>query len=191
MDLNLMQALNTLLTRIQQFPRDQFRRYLIAFFVGYSLIIGFLVIWHIRSVNNRMTRIKGINKKYLEVRNLLERYEMVKKQKAEVDAVLEKDKDFKIGGYFNTVLQQLNLLGKKTREPETSAEELENGYREIKLYATFNGLNMKQLIDLLDALEQNERIYTKEVEVYKPEQDRTINVNLLIATLEPKEETVE
>jgi len=52
-------------------------------------------------------------------------------------------------------------------------------------------MNTQKLTELLDTLEQNERIYTKEVEIYKPDAGQTINVNLLIATLEPKIETPE
>lgn len=186
-----MQVLDTINTYFEYLNYKQFQRIVIIFFSTFFFISFIILYVNIRTHKKLTTRIRTINRKRTEVRELLERYELVKRQKSEVDSFLEKDKDFKIAAFFDNVLQHLNLLGKKTRDPETSAENLENGYREIKLFATFSDMNMKQLIDLLDALEQNERIYTKELELYKPEQAQTINVNILIATLEPRLETVE
>lgn len=176
----------------EQLDQKQFQRYVLIFFSIIILSIGFIVYRYFTTISHLQRQIQEINKQRTTVKELLERYEIVKQQQAEVDALLEKDKDFKIAGYFNTIINNLNLTQNKTREPETLSEELENGYTEIKLYASFNNLNTQKLAQLLDTLEQNERIYTKELEIYKPEDQTTsINVNLSIATLEPKLETEE
>jgi len=186
-----MNALNQVREYIQGLDTQQFQRYLIALFVGIFLITSIIVYRYYSNVSALKKKIVYINNKRRDVKELLERYEIVKKQQEEVDALLEKDKDFKIGGYFDSVMNQVGIARNKTREPETSSEELDNGYTEIKLYASFSNMNMQKLTELLDTLEQNERIYTKELEIYKPNQGPTINVNLLIATLEPKIETEE
>lgn len=178
-------------TRIQSFfdqlnERD-FKRYLAAFIVILLIINAVIVYRYISKTRALKNRVTFINRKRREVKETLERYEMVKKQQAEVDALLEKDRDFKIAGYFNDVLTKLNLARFKTREPETSRETLDNGYTEVKLYASFSNITTQNVVELLDALEQNERIYTKELEMYKPnDTGKTINVNILLATLEPK-----
>jgi hypothetical protein len=132
------------------------------------------------------TRALFINRKRKEVKDILERYEMVKKQQAEVDAMLNQDRDFKIAGFFNETITKLNLSQYKSREPEASREVLDNGYTEVKLYASFANVSTQQVVELLQLIEQNQRIYTKELEMYKPSTNKTININILLATLEPK-----
>jgi ribosomal protein S17E len=62
----------------------------------------------------------------------------------------------------------------------------------VLLNAKFDTMNMRQLCELLDAVEQNKRIYTKELEIIKSKKvPNTIDVNLTIATLQAKPETTE
>jgi hypothetical protein len=186
-----MNALNQIKDYIDQLDKKYFQRYVIIA-GSLVLIISSLILYrYYRNIFFYKKKIETINHKRKEVKDILERFEMVKIQQTEVDNLLEKDKDFKIGGYFNEVITKIGIAQNKTREPETSSEELDNGYTERKLYASFSNITMQKLTELLDTIEQNERIYTKEVEMYKPDTGRTINVNLLIATLEPKIETTE
>lgn len=186
-----MTALDQIRYYIEQLTIKQFKQYLIIIF-SFSFLASTLIMYrYYRNISTLKKTIVGINKKRVEVRDLLERFEIVKLQKTEVDTLLAKGKDFKIGQYFSTVLVKVGIDTNKTREPETSSEELDNGYTEIKLYASFSNMNTQKVTELLDTLEQNERIYTKDLEIYKPNQGPTINVNLLIATLEPTIETGE
>ncbi|MGE0206741.1 MAG: hypothetical protein AB7R69_02715 [Candidatus Babeliales bacterium] len=186
-----MTIVNHIKEFIEQLDEAAFKRYIVTFFALFFLCIGFIIYRYYSGVSVIKNRIDTINKKRKEVKNLLERFEVVKVQKTEVDTLLEKDAAFKIGGYFDTIINQLGIAGNQTRAPETSSEELDNGYTEVKLYASFTNMNTQKLVALLDTLEQNERIYTKEVEIYKPDVGKTININILIATLEPKIETTE
>ena len=183
----------TILDQIRQFfeglDQKQFQRYMIGILSCFIIAYGVIIVRYYTTTSALKKRILFINSKRRDVKQILERYEIVKKQQAEVDALLAKDTDFKIGGYFNNVIKKLGLAQNKTREPETSREELDNGYTEIKLYASFSNMNTQKLTELLDTIEQTERIYTKDVEIYKPDKGATINVNLLIATLEPTAET--
>ncbi|MEX0940324.1 MAG: hypothetical protein WDZ41_03115 [Candidatus Babeliales bacterium] len=180
------------LDQIRQFilnlDSKQFQRYLIIILSIILCLIGIVIYRYYSSISFYKKRIYQINQQRRTVKEILERFEIVKKQQTEVNTLLEKDRDFKIAGYFNNVINKLGISQNKTREPETSSEELDNGYTEIKLFASFSNMNMQRLTELLDTLEQNERIYTKEIEVYKPDQEATININILIATLEPKTE---
>ncbi len=48
-------------------------------------------------------------------------------------------------------------------------------------------MNMRELSELLNVLEQNKRVYTKELEVQKSRKSpRAIEVQLTIATLQPR-----
>lgn len=187
-----MNAVNQIKDYIEQLDKKQFQRYTSIVCALLFILTSFMIYRYYKNVSFYKKKIAAINQKRNEVKDILERFEMVKIQQNEVDNLLAKDKDFKIGGYFKDVINKLGIAQNKTREPETSSEVLDNGYTERKLYASFSNMNMQKLTELLDTLEQEERIYTKEVEMYKPDEGgRTINVNILIATLEPKIETSE
>ena len=165
-----------------------FKRYLLIGF-GILLSIIFLLIFnYYRSVSALKTRIASINRRRKEVHAMLERYELVKKQQIEVNNVLAKEKDFKISQYFENLLQKLQISKNKTQDTETLPKDVLDGYTEWTLYANLANLNTKKLSELLYAIEQEERIYTKELEIEKSAANKTINVKLTIATLEPKSE---
>jgi hypothetical protein len=187
-----MAVLDQIQEYIEQLTTKQFKQFMIIIFSCSFLVSTFIVYRYYRNIHMLKNKIEEINKKRAEVRNILERFEIVKRQKAAVDNLLAKDKGFKILGYFNDkIIPKVGIEANKTREPATSSEELDNGYTEIRLDASFSKMNTQKLTELLDALEQNERIYTKDLEIYKPDQGPTINVNLSIATLEPTIETGE
>lgn len=178
--------ITTLQKKIETLNSKQFISYILSFLMLIIILSGVLIYRYYRTIQYFKKQISFINQKRSEVKDILERYESVKKQQGEVDELLAKDKDFVIAGYFTSLIQKLNIEKNKTREPETSSEDLDNGYTERRLYATFSNLNMQKVAELLDIIEQSERIYTKELEIYKPTNDPSVNVNLLIATLEPK-----
>ncbi|OQA35710.1 MAG: hypothetical protein BWY54_00480 [Candidatus Dependentiae bacterium ADurb.Bin331] len=184
-----MEPLKKIQTMFESMDQRRFSLTMLGVFIFILLTSSLLFYSYYSTIATINKRAEIANRKRNELRGLLERYEMVKKQQAEVDSLLLKDKEFKIGGYFNELIVKFGIEKNKTREPETSRETLDNGYTEVKLYATFAQMSTKQVAELLDAIEQNERVYTKEVEMYKPGTNgQTVNVNLLIATIEPKTE---
>ncbi len=50
--------------------------------------------------------------------------------------------------------------------------------------SAFAAMTMQQLVDLLYKIEQNERVYTKDLKITKKSKSPTIDVSLVIATLE-------
>lgn len=68
---------------------------------------------------------------------------------------------------------------------------MDNGYTEVQLYASFSNMNIQKIAELLDTLEQNDRIYVKELEIYKSEQAHAVNINIMIATLQIQSELAE
>ena len=68
----------------------------------------------------------------------------------------------------------------------TDPQDLGNGYSEIKLDASFSGLSTRQFVDLLYRIEQSERIYTKEVVLVKAPKSSSLDLTIVIATLQSK-----
>lgn len=165
-----------------------FKRYITIVFSILVILVGLLMFQYYRSVWALQSRIATINKRRRDVQNMLERFERVKKQQIEVNTILAKEKDFKISQFFETVLQKLGIDKNKTQQPEILPKDVLDGYTEWTLYANLSNLNTKKISELLYALEQEERIYTKELEIEKSIKNNAINVKITIATLEPKVE---
>jgi len=182
-----MEFIDSIKQYIEQLDRQEFKRYILILFGILILLVSGIVFLYYRNLRTIRNRIAYINKQRIETRQLIERYDRVKKQQAEVNSLLEKQKDFKISQYFEQLLSRLNIAQNKTQE-ETVPEDVLDGYTEWTLYATLSNLNTKKLSELLYAIEQEERIYTKELEIERSSQGKAINIKLTIATLEPKTE---
>lgn len=166
----------------------EFKKYALIALACIVALLSFLIFSYYRSAAHLKTQISAINKKRKDVQGMLERYERVKKQQIEVNTILAKDKSFKIAQYFENLLTKLGIGSNKAQEPETLPKDVLDGYTEWTLYANLVNLNTKKLSELLYAIEQEERIYTKELEIEKSKKSQTINVKITIATLEQKQE---
>jgi hypothetical protein len=150
------------------------------------LVASLLLFSYQRRVNNLLDTISTINEERERTRAILTRAERVKRQRAEVDAIMSEDENFKIGGFFNDVLNNLHLSDKKTVE-ETSQSDKEDKYSESVLRAKLTDMTMKELCELLNTLDQNKRIYTKELDIVALKKTPpTLEVTITIASLEPK-----
>jgi hypothetical protein len=167
----------------QEAEKKELYRYFILFMAGILLGIGLFLYWYWGKVGNLKDNLKSTNQARLETRRILQQHALVMQQQDEVNTILEKDKDFLILDYFNTLLSSLHLEVYNSKPAQVTEENLNNGYIEEKLDAGFTNMNMQQLCQLLDKIERNERIYTKELNITKALKSPTIDVTLTIATL--------
>jgi hypothetical protein len=170
--------------------RDFYKYSAIALALIVLSMAGILYIGHQRIVLLKK-RAKRIDVQRQELQEILTNVERVKQQKADVAAILDQDKTFKIIGYLDSLIASLNLAQNKAGGIQQSEEPLEHlsEYNEIKVVVSFTDLNMKQLAELLHELEKNERIYTKELEIVKSPAKPAIDATLTIATLQSRTET--
>lgn len=176
---------------IASLDEKQFYKYLATTIGVIALIVFFVFIQHSRKVRYLKKRINNINELREEAKVVLDKMQQVKQQRIDVDTMLAQDPDFKIAGYFNGLLAQLHLLGKKVEE-SVRREDRDENYQETILNIKFDDMNMRALTELLSALEQQERVYTKELEITKSKKKpKTIEVAIAIATLQPKEQPLE
>lgn len=168
---------------------DKNTRYLymgICLFV--VICIDVLMIYFFISTYNQMyDEYANINDmRATKVKTLLQKIHQVKKQKEEVNALLAEDENFKIGGYFKNLVQLLRLDAK--RESDTTSQvDKDASYKESILNAKFSGASMKELTELLEKLESNKRIYTKELEITESKKTpQAIDFSITIATLQSK-----
>jgi hypothetical protein len=181
-----MEFLHTIQQKIDDLDTKTFRIYAAIAGGLFCALAGIIIFRNYRAIQDRKLKLNYSNEQREELNSILTRYEQVKQQKAVVDAVLAQDPDFIIKEYVDTILQQQNLTASQSQQAELAPqEELENGYTEIKLYLRLTGLNMQSIVQLLDALEKNSRIYTKDLEIYTTSNSSsTVSLNLLLATLQ-------
>lgn len=173
---------------VETIETKNFYKYITVFLIGISTFASIIVFQYYRKVKHWKERITLINElREDDVKVVLEKAQHVQQQRAEVDAILAEDEDFKIGGYFKDLLAKLQLSEKEIAE-ETIQIDREDNYRESELNAKFEDMNMKQLTKLLQEIEKNKRIFTKKLEIMKSKKKLgTIETQITIATLLPAE----
>lgn len=186
-----MKLFDSIEQHIAQLDAKTFRNYLIAFFTILGLTLGIILWRYYSSTQSIHKNIRRINQEREQVQDIALRNALVKEQQRVVEALIKRNPNFKILGYFDTVLSQHNLTRNLSSRPETRPTDLDTGHTEMTLTANLTGLNMKSIVELLDTLERNDRINTKEIEITKPGFGRTVNLNLTIATLEPASQSTE
>ncbi len=180
-----MEALDRIQNTLNSLDTKKFYQYLAVSLGIIALLAGGIVFQYYRSMSVLKKRVKRVNQYRLQAQEILERAQEVVEQREEVDELLAKDTDFKIGGYFKNVLAKLQLAQKEKMET-TQTLEREDEYIEHSLSAKFVDMNMKDLTLLLEEIEGNPRIYTRELEIKRSEKTPgTIDVTLVIATLLP------
>ncbi len=181
-----MQLFDKLKDFIKSLDQNSFYKYLSAILFALFLLMGLLIWRYYSNVNYYLKKIKVVNMQRKEVADLLGEFETVRAQEKEVSEILEQDTNFKIAQFMLNVIRDTDLGQNNSKEPELVEEELDNEYTEIKLVTSFVNLNMQQLCGLLTKIDQDERVYTKELIITKVPKKPYIDVTLEIATLKPK-----
>lgn len=140
----------------------------------------------IQSMNKQMT---SLNKARRETQRLLAQDKEIKKQQAKVEDMLVQQKNFKLKEFFQSIIDRLKLQPYVVSDRITR-NELRNmraaDYQEILLEAQLHNMNIKQVADLLYEVEQNERVYTKSVEIKRSATNPVVDLTITIGTLQKK-----
>ena len=157
-------------------------------FLGILIFVsGIIMYTHFTTVSKLTSELKKVNKQRTMTQEILVKNKEVLTQQEAVKAILAEEPNFYIGQYFTDLIRSQNLQSNLTKEPERSESDIGNGFTEHKLAVTFSKLNMKFLTELLFKIEQNQRVYTKELKIIKNIKDGLLDVTLIIATLEPQQ----
>ena len=183
-----MEIIDKIYTYISNLDEKRFYQYLIGFLCAIGLLMLLIMFQYYRSVSSLKSEIAQINAAREQARTILDKGQIVKKEQREIDAIIAKDENFKIGQYFEDLLAKLGLSNKVDKDSlEVTSPEREGKYRESVLTAKFSGMTMKELTELLQELEFNRRVFTKGLEITASQKPpNSIDVTLTIATLEPK-----
>ncbi len=160
---------------------SEFYRNTAIFLGAITLIASGIMYYHHSKTNALRSTLQKTYKLQQEAKEILERLKNVEKQSEEVNSLLEEDKNFRLKNYFDDTVSQLGLARYQKKDAEVNEDVLQKLYTEIKLTTQFQGISTKQLCELLKAIEQKSRIYTKEISIVK--KNNSLDVSLTIATL--------
>lgn len=182
-----MKILESLRTKFSDMESRTQLNYFATFAMGLLLINLGIAFYGKHIANKTLKDISNINKMRRQAKTILQKNILVEQKKREVESILTEDPSFKIKEFFDGTLEEVQLSKKSTKEPEVgSPRNLNNGYSEIKLEASFSEITMQDITELLLALEKNPRIFTKDLVMSRNKTNgKTLDATVTIATLQP------
>jgi hypothetical protein len=182
-----MEFFDKLKATLDTLTRKQFYMYImIALGVLLFLLLA-IMLYYYRAAKSAIKQINDLNNiRSTEVKNLLIRKERIKKQKEKVDAMIAQDPEFILGDVLDELLSKLDLSEKADRK-QTGRNPIDDMYIETTTDLMLNDINMKQLVDFLEAIESSKRVYVKKLEIKTKTTEHCLEVNIGLAALVPKQ----
>lgn len=176
-----MVLLNRIRERIEKLDEKEFLRFSIIYLSILCLLATGIIVRYYFKTSSLKKQMKKINQLREDVKVILERYERVKKQRNEVDALLDQHEDFILQEYMEQLRNKMRL---SYIIESTTTSPRDDVYQETAINAKFTNMNMKELTELLQEIEKNKLIYTKELDIVKSKtRPGTLDVSITIATL--------
>lgn len=160
--------------------------------IGTGIVItacAIILFIYISQKNSLLLELKKTYALRNNANKLIQRQKEITEQKDIVDAILNKNPNFKLAQFFDSLAEGLRLnqyIENKTPAVETRLENQD--YSEVTLERRINNINTKQAAELIEKIEENERVYIKKLEIIKSNKIPAVDVELTIATLQPKSE---
>ena len=183
-----MEVVNRIVDYIQNLDVRRFYIVLGVFLMIVGLLSWYFISRSFNRIEDLTIEMQRVNEFKDEFNHILGRYQLVKKQRAQVNKMLETDQTFRILRFFDDLMRELILNSYKKDVPKISEVDKDRDYKEVSLTANLERITMKQLADLLAKIEASARVYTKKLEIVKNKgtMPPTLNVLIVIATLQPK-----
>lgn len=183
-----MAFFSTIANYIINLDSKTFYRYIAIYILIYILIffgIGFL---YYSKVNKYINNLENISKKKIETKNIIEDFIKIQKEQLAVQEILDQDKTFRILPAYQDVIKSLKL--KEKAEPIITKNPSVKGKIERLLKAELVNLNIKNLVELLSKIANIKQIYPKSLVIRKVTQNKNIDIEITIATLEITEPAI-
>ncbi len=153
----------------------------------FLVLLGLILFFYFSTLKKWELRLEALNENRQEAKRLLDKAERVQKARDEVTAILKEDPNFKIKEYLQEVMGQLGIFQNVVSENVVVTGQDEN-YSETVATYQISGITMRQLAEFLNEIDENQRVFTKELDITKSKRSpRAIDVSIIIATLMPKE----
>ncbi len=162
-------------------------KYLGIFAGVLCLLFGALIYFHHSRVSWYTGQSKQLDIWRKQTQKILRDAKLVKAQQQQVDEILSKDKDFRIGGAYESVIRKSNLAGKPVDTSDPTTGESLSGKNEVHITSHLKGLSMKEVTDFLAQIAQVPQLYTKDLTIKRTAGRSTVDIDITVATLEQPE----
>jgi type II secretory pathway component PulM len=170
---------------INNLDQESWYKYLAITGAIFLAAVGVILYFYYSGISQEQERIATINESRQEVKTILTKAIRVQKQRAEVNALLEEDPNFKIKQVLQEIMNNIGIVADFVGDTKIDHE---NNYQEEIVTYQLNGITMKQLAEFLNEIDENKRVFTKELDITKSKRvPHTIDVNITMATMMPKE----
>ncbi len=181
-----MEFLNQIQSYLSSLERKRFNQYVGGLLGFIAIVMLLLMFQYYRKVSYLKTEAIALNEQREDTQKILRTAQQIQDIQKENETILAQDKNFRIAHFFEDLIGKLGLVQKKSSVDLTVALG-EGKFRENILTAKFTAVTMKEITELLQDIEQNKRVFVKELTLEaSKKQKNSIDVTLVIATLEPK-----
>lgn len=162
----------------------------VALYIGCMLVCaGGIIYIYYHSRHTWIDQSNYINEMRVQARNILKKAQGVYSQRAEVNKIIQAEPDFILPQYLQEVMSQTGIT-QSLNTINTTQIDREDQYRENIASISFTNTTMRVLTKFLQAIDQNKRLYTRELDITKSKKTpRTIDVNVVITTMQPRQRT--
>jgi hypothetical protein len=181
-----MEFLDSLRDYIKNVEDRDLYKYVAIFFGALFLLFGLLAYFHYNRLNKYANEIKKVDSARNQTKKLLKDYKVVQAQKQRTEEILAQNPNFRIGEAYQSIIQKSGLAGKLQDQSAPTTGESFADKIEMQVNSQFTGLSMKQVTDLLAEIAATPQLYTKELTIKKVPNMSAVDVNITVATLEPR-----
>lgn len=169
--------------QINRLAPKTFQRYLLLFLSGVATLALGIIFYINQASIEEIKRTKRIQEMTKKATTLLTNFEKLNAEEIRISEMLAKNTDFNIKSYFEKFCKDQGL----TPEPnwDTKTIDINDKVSEVQLQATFKGQTTDKVVKLLEVLDKEIIIYTKEVNL-KNEFNKKISIELTLATIKKK-----
>ncbi len=161
-----------------------FYKFFLIFLSVFFIMFGSIIYLHHRRSKKYFLMLQQINKERTITKRILSDYQLVTQQKDKVDEILDQDKNFFIAQAYSDIVKKMGLTSHQPEDPVHNQGPTISNKTERTISANLDKVSMKNLVDLLSAIAEIERLYPKELTIIKTPNTQAIDIDLTIATLE-------
>ncbi len=175
-----MEALNRIVGYIEALDRHNFRLHVCAFFAGIILVASMLLYYIHSSKHDLISQLQILNKLAVKSCHIIDSNRRLAKDEQRLKNLLEQKRGFSIQAFFEQFCRDQNITA-ETGWAARPAEHVSDIFDEIILTARFKDLTSNKLVKILDALNKEEIVYLKELQI-KTGTSKKIAVSVTMAT---------
>lgn len=176
----IIEHIQSFALHVQKLSKKDLDRYIIATVASVGLLLIGMIYYIYTTSSELVTRIEQVKALGQKSSVLMQKYGKIQEEEIRLQNLLEKYKDFNIKIYFEQFCKEQGLVPDPNWD--TSVETVKEKFEEVTLAATFKGQTTQKLVKILEALERNEIIYIKMLDIKTEKSSKTISFDITLAT---------